>query len=739
MLGNTYFTSQNGVLKSTSPSAAFTQAGIPRGLDLVLALSAAGTPVMLANGFQVGYRVCWGIRDGNNNLSIGAPSGRFVLSNTAGATRDGSLTFQVPPEVTTSHIYQVYRTTQIANGTDPGDVEQLIIENNPTSAQVAAGSVTVVDIVPDVFRATPLHSNATRDGAGQTNDRPPYCRDISRQGDMVLFWNTKRKQFFNGQLLGVASLTNAVSTITLGGVVYTCNAAEAIATGTFQKFTAGTDTQNTENTAKSLVKVINQYAANTLLNAYYISGPDDAPGMIMLEARSFNVAQFFPTVNSTTTGGAFNPVLPTAASTAVASSDDNRPNRFLAAKLGQPEHVPSENFNDVGGADEEIQRGIQLRDWNCCIKDRSIWKVTGNTPATLSVYPLDNTVAIVGRDTAVALNNQVVCLTNQGVVAISDSGVTIISRQIEADLLADVRASIAAGTQHDWSAVAHESDRSYRLWGPTYQYGDEAGKRVCWKYNTITRAWTKEITNANCAAVVNDRVLYGLNNAFGHVLQQRVGYADATASIKSMIEAADPEGSVVLTGAAGLTASYVFTDGVNWNGYYGTFGPGWVVVDGANWFVVESVNGGVVTFDRTGITNGTKTAYRPIDMKVEFCPRTTGQNFSEKQLGDAQLVVEMQNGYKVEWAFLNETDTKGDPFDQEYSPTPQTHTQLIGDSIGPTALVVPNKRLRTEVLRARARGAQIGVRIRHNVALSRFGIRSVGIETRRTDEAKTTR
>src|SRR5262249_10563316 len=157
--------------------------------------------------------------------------------------------------------YQIYRTTQIANGTDPGDVEQLIAENNPTSTDILNAQITFIDIVPDVFRSTPLHSNATRDGAGQTNDVPPYCRDISRQGDMLLFWNTKRKQFFNLQLLGVASLTNAVSTITLAGVVYTCNAAEAVSTGTFQKFTAGTDSQNTENTAKSLVKVINQYAA----------------------------------------------------------------------------------------------------------------------------------------------------------------------------------------------------------------------------------------------------------------------------------------------------------------------------------------------------------------------------------------------------------------------------------------------------------------------------------------------
>ena len=740
MLGNTYFASANGVVKSTSSSSAISPAGMPRAYDLVLALSSAGTPVMLANGFTVGYRVTWGIRDANNNLVIGAPSGRFTIANAAGATRDVNVTFQVPAEATTSHIYQIYRTAQIASGTDPGDEEQLVYEGNPTTAQITAGSVTVIDIVPDVFRATPLHSNATRDGAGQTNDRPPYCRDISRQADMLLFANTKLKQSYDIQMLGVAPLTAGTSTITIAGVVYTANAAEVIATGTFQKFTAGTDSQNTENTSKSLVKVINQYAANTLVNAYYVSGPDEAPGKIMIEARAFTVPAFYITVNSTATGGAFNPTPPTSSNANVISNNDNRPNRIYYSKLGQPEAVPNgENYLDVGGADEEIQRCVQLRDWNCVIKDRSVWKLAGDAPSNLTVFPLDNTVAIVGRDSAVTLNNQVVCLTNQGVVSISDSGVSIISRQIEADLLADVKYSLQAGTDQDWVAVAHESDRCYRLWGPTYIYGDEAGKRVCWKYNTITRAWSREITNANCAAVLNDRVLYGLNNAFGHVLKQRVGYADATASIGSIIETSDPEGSVVLSSASGTTASFAFTDSVNWAGYYGSFAAGFAVVDGSNLFIVTAVNGSVATFDRAGITNGTKVCYRPIDMKVEFCPRTTGQNYSEKQLGDCQIVATTQNALQCEISFINETDLKADQFNQEYSPSAPSYTLPVAGTIALNASVVPAQRIRTEVLRQRSRGAQIGVRVRHNVALSRFNIQSVGIETRRTDGSKTER
>jgi hypothetical protein len=88
--GNLFFTTSSGIKKIsarnasqfTTSSGYITDAGIPRAIDL----NAKLFPTI--GGFlppqsKCAYRIIWGIRDANNNLLLGAPSERFVLSNTS--------------------------------------------------------------------------------------------------------------------------------------------------------------------------------------------------------------------------------------------------------------------------------------------------------------------------------------------------------------------------------------------------------------------------------------------------------------------------------------------------------------------------------------------------------------------------------------------------------------------------------------------------------------------------------
>lgn len=61
-----------------------------------------------------------------------------------------------------------------------------------------------------------------------------------------------------------------------------------------------------DETARSLVKVINQNP-NESVYAFYISGPQDVPGQIFLEARSLNDPKFYILANNGNTGSSFNP------------------------------------------------------------------------------------------------------------------------------------------------------------------------------------------------------------------------------------------------------------------------------------------------------------------------------------------------------------------------------------------------------------------------------------------------
>lgn len=64
-----------------------------------------------------------------------------------------------------------------------------------------------------------------------------------------------------------------------------------------------------DETARSLIRVINKNT-NSVVNAYYLSGPDDLPGIIRLEAKTLVDDQFFIGASDSNTGKSFSPELP---------------------------------------------------------------------------------------------------------------------------------------------------------------------------------------------------------------------------------------------------------------------------------------------------------------------------------------------------------------------------------------------------------------------------------------------
>jgi len=65
-----------------------------------------------------------------------------------------------------------------------------------------------------------------------------------------------------------------------------------------------------DETARSLVQVINKDAGSPV-NAFYISGPEDLPGIILLEAKSLEDDPFFIATSDPNITGQFNPEVPT--------------------------------------------------------------------------------------------------------------------------------------------------------------------------------------------------------------------------------------------------------------------------------------------------------------------------------------------------------------------------------------------------------------------------------------------
>jgi hypothetical protein len=747
--GNLFITSERGIRKSESAAARYSMAGLPRGLDLTLALT--GASGFLANNKATSYRLLWGIRDTNDNLEISAPSSRFTITNAAGGSRNTTINFKIPAEITTAHFFQIYRTYQVDSGVDPGDELFLAYEANPSETQLAAGEITVTDITTDDFINTELYTNATWEGIIQSNDRPPKATDITLYRDSLFFANTTQPHRKTINLVGVSGFVSGTSTITIAGITYTCNSgAEDASIGQFQYFTGGTVATDVENTARSLVKIINRYTGNGAVYAYYASTEDGVPGQILLEERGVGGDSFSATCHSSISA-MFAPIIPTSG-TAYASTNDRAYNRLYFSKNGQPSHVPTANYVNVGPKNEEIQRIVALRDSVIIIKDSSVWRLTGDSPSNFSVALLDNTVALKARDSAAVLNNEVYCLTNQGVVAISDNGVRIVSRPEEYKIL-----GCAPGEPNhaDVVGVGHEQLRCYVMSVPTSDFvnggnggfGQDYPNQVAYVYNVITNSWSRWFINANCFSVFDDRLYYGLKNTYGHVLRQRLRDDSDYA-----IQANSDESGSFFIGSINTTTNVVtgtFEAGVNYDGYNenSTIGYGWSLWHNNQKYLVLSYNGSnAITLDRTSGLNSaeglSKSVYRPIKSVIEFTARHSNRPCELKQYEEIVAVCETQDCYKLTFEFANESNYKTDPLAYDYwNDTPSVDVTLsdLDTSESYTPRFYPSRRIRTLVPPAKAISSQLSVRIENSVADSHFAVKALGINTRLTGSTKVTR
>ena len=221
------------------------------------------------------------------------------------------------------------------------------------------------------------------------------------------------------------------------------------------------------------------------------------------------------------------PVIPTGdinspAFSSIFSADvesDNRElgNRIYYSKANEPEAVPAINFIDVGPQDAEIKRILALRDSLFVFKDDGIYVVSGTSAPDWSVRLIDST-RIIAPDSAVVLNNQIYCLTEQGVTRVTGSGAAIISRGIEnkIDLITNQQFDFASNT----FGIAYENDRAYIMFAPENE--DDGSAVQAFRYNIFEQTWSVWKYEATCGHVLSrDNKLYVGNADRNYISQER--------------------------------------------------------------------------------------------------------------------------------------------------------------------------------------------------------------------------
>lgn len=238
-------------------------------------------------------------------------------------------------------------------------------------------------------------------------------------------------------------------------------------------------------TAGGLIKAINR-DPSTVVCGNYTSGITGTPGQMRITADGFG-GTISLRASSIAAGLAFGPVLPDsfASGIQVTSSSDSKPASIFVSKVNEPEAVPVVNEVIVGSKNKAILRILALRDSVVVLKQDGIFKITGDSPRTFNVTPLDNTIRTIAANSAARLNNQVYLLSNQGVCIATDTSVEIVSRRIE-NLIEPIIGQPLLSIASETAAVGYDSDRTYRL---ATIAPNETVQTTTYVHNTLNDTW----------------------------------------------------------------------------------------------------------------------------------------------------------------------------------------------------------------------------------------------------------
>lgn len=433
-------------------------------------------------------------------------------------------------------------------------------------------------------------------------------------------------------------------------------------TGDHQIISPYNPSEDVRITAESLIRVINKSTNNTSVYAYYTSG-EELPGKMMFEQIALGGSQFYVTSSF---GKAFNPEIPVSG-TAQASSNEEKPNRVYISKQFQPEAVPLYSYVDVGSADQPIKRIIALRDSVFIFKDDGIFRLIGEDLASFKVSLFDNTTLLLGEETAVPFNNQIFCMSLQGIIAVSDTGVAVVSRPIEFDLLQLISAPNFTKVSF---GVGYESDRKFIMW--TVSSDSDTYPTQAFVYNSFTNSWTKWTLDATCALVNRrDDKLYwgskGVSQLQEFVYQERKDF--------STEDYVDDEYEIQIEGVSGRYLTVNSTDNVVVGYWIRQVNHETLAKTLAKITAVDTVNK-IITVDKTLTTWSINTAdlstiYKPITCRIKWQP-VSAQNpgvlkqFTEctllfRQPTSNQLKIGFETNFRPDYEYvtLNTYDTGG--------------------------------------------------------------------------------
>lgn len=496
--------------------------------------------------------------------------------------------------------------------------------------------------------------------------------------------------------------------LTVSNIDFWAGSTEDATTNTFKVFSGPSPGLNIDDTARSLVDIINISSTNTAIYAYYVSGVEDLPGQILFEERQIGGNQFYAT---STAGNSFSPVL-SSSGTNVASSNDERQNRVLISKPGQVESVPVYRFFDIGSANFPIQKVVALRDGIFFFKQDGIYRISGETFENFVVTLLDNTVALAVPESAVPFNNQVFCFTTQGIVAVTDSGVRLMSIPIE-NVLLELSSEQFVNFKSASFGVAYESSRNYMFF--TVSSENDTFATQAFVYNSLTDSWSRWLMNRTCG-IVNPTLnkLFMAQADTGQILIERKtytanDYADEQYAI--IINSIDSATQFTLADATAVSVGMTLVQGILKQ----------LVVD------VDQLANTVTVASTENFQPGAAIVYTPIQNRIQWTPIDVENPGILKQFSEVTFMFKAAAFQSIDATFATNVSTSGTTVPIANNPavggwgTFSWGGDAWGGAFGSQSV------LRTYVPRDKQRGSWLDLSLRTEEAFTGFSLQGVSV------------
>lgn len=812
---NLYGATNVGMLRIEDHNSSYRLAGMIKPIEPEIRLSVVpGTSpgIDLAFNQFLGYRVFYGYYDSHNNLYLSEPSDIVTQkSTTVGTNRFvANIKVRSGTGLTSNHFYRIYRTNVSAPGVDPGDEMRLVYEKSWTIPELTAGFSTVVDFSSDLLLGQPAYTNETSEGIQYANGRPPLAGSISWYKNHMFFFNTKRQQTLSIRIIG--SEFTVGERISINGLTYQVQttaetninnvqegvspAGENAATGTFVNYTSvlGVSTR-IEGIARSLVRVINANPLNKTIYAYYSSAAGGVPGIITLIERGIGGPRFDIKALNVNIRLNFEPILkyfPTDAD--VISTNRQIKNGGHISKPNQPEHVPNDVTNFfIGDDNNQILVTHVVKDGIIMLRNTGVAVCTGDSLETFSFREIDTTINFTGISQASSvLNNRVYAYSTQGVLEITVNGVSPVSTQENSNLTVPVINSLFSDNDNNgFIAVGSEDQKTFVMCiADTELYNQNAsGEKVCgernifstFAYDYTNNTWTRWLINANCFAIHNGLIYYGLNTDYGltnkRILRQRVTneepdiffpYFDEGGTL--VIDSVDTVNSTITVVGANIAfecpdistymSSFRNYARISGNIPVGYLHKGMLIHKSGNFnrYLVLEVQ--TTTPHKyklntvAGLTAGdTVKFFRQIFTYIGFGPFCGSSPQIIKKYNTLSVIGDMSNVYEMGFDFFNSNDNKAYPYTYPYYYTAlntnlgeaiQSKSEIVYDPLIKTSIQIdPLNRqrfferfLRIGVPPNKNNSPALYVGIYNNFAGSFLAMKSIGFEMTSEDTIK---